>query len=220
MPMSKKRYRELLENLFTLYWPRLSQEERETLQAINDNEFDRLVKPYDDAGLPEKVIEKAELKANDEARLEMLKTLESWVEDGTVKTRVIIAGSRLIEDPEVVERAIRESEWEPQIHEVVSGCAPGIDTLGKLWAVARRLPVAEFPADWNKHGKAAGPMRNRQMAKYAHCLIAIPNPEGSRGTENMIQEARKEGLKVFILYVNSKPKTKRDRSKKVMTPET
>ena len=217
MPMSLKRYRELLEEIYALYWPRLSLEEKDTLNWIFDSEYDRLRLPHKGSEADRRW-EKTALRAVNDARLEMLKTLESWVEDGTVKTRVIIAGSRLIEDPEVVERAINESELEPQIHEVVSGGAPGIDTLGERWAKRNLIPVKRFPADWNKFGKAAGPMRNRQMAQYAHYLIAIPNPLGSKGTDNMIEEARKQGLKVFVLYVKDKPKTKRDRSRKAIIP--
>jgi len=46
---------------------------------------------------------------------------------------------------------------------ILSGCAPGADTLGIEWAEAKGIQVARFPADWNTHGRAAGPIRNQQM---------------------------------------------------------
>jgi hypothetical protein len=54
-----------------------------------------------------------------------------------------------------------------------------------------------FPADWKTHGKAAGPIRNRQMAKNAEALIALWDGN-SRGTKNMIETATKLGLKVYV----------------------
>ena len=54
-----------------------------------------------------------------------------------------------------------------------------------------KIPVNIFPADWKAHGKAAGPIRNRDMAKHADQVVLFP---GGRGTENMYQEAKKAGL--------------------------
>ncbi|MBQ9367197.1 MAG: hypothetical protein IJT83_05405, partial [Victivallales bacterium] len=56
------------------------------------------------------------------------------------------------------------------------------------------------PADWEKLGRKAGPIRNHEMAQCAEALIAVLYP-GSRGTENMIQQARDAGLKhIYIKY--------------------
>ena len=54
--------------------------------------------------------------------------------------------------------------------------------------------------DWNKHGKAAGPIRNRQMAEYADCLIAVWDGK-SRGTKNMIDEMNKLMKPVFLIWI-------------------
>lgn len=54
-----------------------------------------------------------------------------------------------------------------------------------------------FPADWDKYGRRAGPIRNREMAEYADALLAYWDGK-SRGTKNMIEEARARGLKVSI----------------------
>lgn len=110
--------------------------------------------------------------------------------------KTIIAGSRGIDSYYVVDFAIHDSGF--NITEIVSGCARGVDQTAEKWAWYNDIPVKKFPADWDKHGKAAGPMRNREMAAYADALVAIWDGE-SRGTKNMIHEARKAGLDVYIL---------------------
>ena len=49
---------------------------------------------------------------------------------------------------------------------VVSGCARGADQLGERWANSRGLEIVRFPADWDRHGNSAGPIRNQMMADY------------------------------------------------------
>lgn len=105
--------------------------------------------------------------------------------------RVIIAGGRDFDDMPALVKVIKNSGFE--IGEVVSGCAPGADTLGLYWARANGIPEKLFPAQWGLLGKVAGPIRNRKMAEYADALIALP---GGRGTDNMVREAYKRGLKV------------------------
>jgi hypothetical protein len=112
--------------------------------------------------------------------------------------KVIIAGSRDIFDYDIVKKAIEESKFE--ITEVVSGNARGVDSLGERWAYEHKIPVKRFPADWDKHGKAAGPIRNSEMANYSEALIAIWDGS-SRGTNNMIDIAKKKNLKVFVKII-------------------
>jgi len=107
--------------------------------------------------------------------------------------KVIIAGSRTIFDYQLVLRAISESGFE--ITEVVSGKAPGVDRCGEWWAINNNIPVKEFPASFRGLGRAAGPIRNAEMAEYADALICVHN--GSRGSANMMRVARAMGLKIF-----------------------
>ena len=103
--------------------------------------------------------------------------------------RTIIAGSRTINDDSLIVNAINESGF--NITEVVCGEARGADTFGKNWAIANKIPVKSFPAEWNIHGKSAGYKRNIVMAEYADALIAITT--GSPGTTHMINIAREKG---------------------------
>lgn len=108
--------------------------------------------------------------------------------------RLIIAGGR--------DRSLSESDFErldklresTPVDEVVSGGAPGVDTHGEFWARSRGIPVARFPADWLKQGKAAGPIRNRKMAEHADAVVLFP---GGNGTENMFAEAQRFDLDIY-----------------------
>lgn len=107
--------------------------------------------------------------------------------------RVIIAGSRDGCAQRHLAEAIESSGF--PITEIVTGGARGVDTQAFDWGWTAGIPVKTFLADWKTNGKAAGPIRNRQMAEYAEALIALP---GGRGTANMIEEATKRGLRVYI----------------------
>jgi hypothetical protein len=101
--------------------------------------------------------------------------------------KTIIAGSRSLEPKRREIWSILETT--EGITEVVSGLAKGPDLIGKWWGLSRRLPVAEFPADWATLGKRAGFTRNLQMADYAEQLLAFWDGK-SRGTEHMINSFR------------------------------
>lgn len=108
--------------------------------------------------------------------------------------KVIIAGSRSITDY----KAIREAylNYEIRISEVVSGCAAGVDTLGEQLAEEFGIPVKKFPADWDKHGKSAGILRNIEMADYADELLSVWDGV-SMGTKHMQQAMYQRNKKVY-----------------------
>jgi hypothetical protein len=107
--------------------------------------------------------------------------------------KTIIAGGRNYQFSDEDRKVLDSFE----ISEVVCGGANGADECGRRWAIDRGIPVKMFPADWGKHGKAAGPIRNREMAEYGERLIAFWDGQ-SRGTKNMIETARGLGLEVFV----------------------
>lgn len=109
--------------------------------------------------------------------------------------KVIIAGSRTINDYKNVVNAIKNSKFE--ITEVVCGCAIGIDRLGQQWANVNQIPVKQMPANWNEYGKKAGIIRNIQMAQYADAAIIIWDGK-SAGSKNMISEIKKVNKPYFI----------------------
>ena len=114
--------------------------------------------------------------------------------------KVIIAGSRTIpmDNVDILFGWISNCNFD--ITEVVSGGANGADKIGEAWALMNRIPMKQFLPDWNKLGRSAGIIRNREMGDYADALIAIWNGK-SGGTGYMIAYMRKIGKPVEIIEV-------------------
>lgn len=115
---------------------------------------------------------------------------------------VIIAGSRSFNNYEKFADALNDLSYFLDPTAVFSGLAHGADTMALRWAAEEDLPVKKFPADWDKYGKAAGPIRNEQMAQEADALVAFWDGE-SRGTKSMIDLALKNGLFVVVIPVEA-----------------
>jgi len=114
----------------------------------------------------------------------------------------IIAGSRKCFNYDDLKLAISLAPWE--ISTVISGMANGADTLGIRYANDNNLVLVKFPAKWDKYGKGAGHIRNKEMAKHGKALIAMWDMQ-SPGTRNMINLSITSGLAVLIFdYPNHK----------------
>lgn len=118
--------------------------------------------------------------------------------------KLIIAGGRDFYDyPLLYNEACKfiEEEGPPSV-EIISGLAKGADTLACDFAAERNYPLRGFAAEWGKFGRAAGPIRNKLMAKNATHLLAFWDGK-SRGTMHMIDYATQMGLKVKVVEYGS-----------------
>ena len=117
--------------------------------------------------------------------------------DSITKYKVIVAGCRDFADYELLKEKcdFYLQNQKPEDIVIVSGHASGADTLGERYAQERGFKLETYPADRKAHGRAAGPIRNAQMADVADALIAFWDGK-SRGTKNMIDTANKRGLQV------------------------
>ncbi len=110
----------------------------------------------------------------------------------------IIAGSRTIDDKELIFKHIKNSPFD--IDEVVSGKADGVDTVGEKWAKKNDIPIKEFPynnyLDEAPSANVAPLIRNQKMAEYADNLILIWDGS-SNGSKNMKENAEKESLNIY-----------------------
>lgn len=114
--------------------------------------------------------------------------------------KVVVAGGRYFNDYSLLERKLDHLLANKLPHvQIVSGGAKGADALGERYATERGLSVQRFPADWSSHGRAAGPIRNRQMAQYADAVIVFWDGK-SRGTQNMREEAQRLNLPLKTIY--------------------
>lgn len=105
--------------------------------------------------------------------------------------RVLVCGGRDFNDyPKVIDVL---EDIKPSL--IIHGAASGADTLGGMFAKGWSIPVEAYPADWKAHGKAAGPIRNKQMLVEGKPDLVVAFP-GGRGTENMIKQATTAGVPV------------------------
>jgi predicted Rossmann fold nucleotide-binding protein DprA/Smf involved in DNA uptake len=108
--------------------------------------------------------------------------------------RVLVTGDRNWTDSEAVYAALTAVRAVHGDILVIHGGAQGADTIAHLWALKYNSAVAVFPAQWDRHHRAAGPIRNQQMLnemKPDEVLAFHDNIEQSRGTKDMVARARK-----------------------------
>jgi hypothetical protein len=119
-----------------------------------------------------------------------------------MKKRILITGSRDWFDQEKMWGALDKYllTFLPEDDMIiVHGDARGADRMAKKWAIDRGVEYEDHPADWDKHPKAAGPIRNREMLKLgADVVLAFPLP-ASIGTYDMIKIAEKAGVFVKVI---------------------
>lgn len=77
--------------------------------------------------------------------------------------RILVCGGRDYTDRD---RLFTELDAIAAKHEkltVIHGHARGADSLADEWARSRRHAIHGFRANWEKDGRAAGPIRNQRM---------------------------------------------------------
>lgn len=118
--------------------------------------------------------------------------------------KLIIAGGRDFNDYELLVKEVENFMVLNKVThfedlEIVSGMARGADSLGVKYSESHQpIKLTKFPANWDKYGKSAGYIRNKEMANYADALIAFWDGK-SRGTQHMINLASQKGLKIKIV---------------------
>ncbi len=114
-------------------------------------------------------------------------------DDGTLNMRLLVCGGRDFDNRHGLFRVLDGIASRNNVKAIIHGAARGADKLAGEWAKRNLVEELAFPADWERHPKAAGPIRNQQMldeGKPTHC-IAFP---GGRGTADMVARAKKAGL--------------------------
>jgi len=114
--------------------------------------------------------------------------------------KLIIAGSRNIFPTTIQISEAFDHYSIPEPSEIVSGSAAGVDAFGEQWAMHYGIDLVMFPANWKRHGKAAGPIRNAKMADYADALLLIWNGH-SPGSRNMKQQMIDRGKPVYEIIL-------------------
>lgn len=117
--------------------------------------------------------------------------------------RIVIAGSHGFEDYALLEQTLdRIIDEQTNAIELVSGHAKGADLLAERYAKENELPIHIIKPDWRAYGRAAGPIRNRQMLDYAmdESPLVVAFWDGkSKGTKNTIDTAKSLGIPMEII---------------------
>jgi hypothetical protein len=78
-------------------------------------------------------------------------------------TRVLVCGGRNFADQALLDATLDRLMKRYSIDAVIEGNGRGADRMAGYWARKNGIDNLKFPADWNRHGHAAGPIRNQQM---------------------------------------------------------
>lgn len=110
--------------------------------------------------------------------------------------RILVCGSRNWRLGGVIAAALRMA---PKDSTVIHGCCRGADASAGAIAWALGLRVEEYPADWDKHGRSAGPRRNAQMiATKPDVVLAFSHEPDKGGTADCIRKAQTAGIPVIV----------------------
>ena len=114
--------------------------------------------------------------------------------------KVLVTGDRYWTAKHIIMQVLQATK--PKI--VVEGEQRGADILAKECALALGIKVLKYEANWIKYGKAAGPLRNREMIKENPEIVLAfhDNIEKSKGTRNMIMLANNRGVPVHLYRSN------------------
>lgn len=111
---------------------------------------------------------------------------------------LLVCGSRTWKDADRIKRVL--SRWW-RYHDLIllHGDALGADQIAARVGREFGWTVRAFPADWKAHGKAAGPIRNRLMLDEQPDLVLAFQVDGSRGTQDTVDEARRRGIRTWVI---------------------
>lgn len=117
--------------------------------------------------------------------------------------RFVIAGSRHFNDYKRLKNELdiifRFYNVKAEITIISGGCR-GADALGERYARENGIPLEIFEAEWDKYGRAAGPIRNEKMVEYSSAVICFWDNK-SRGTFSLIKLANKHKKPIKIIEI-------------------
>ena len=119
--------------------------------------------------------------------------------------KILVCGGRDFNNKKALYEALDANTKKSKDITIIHGAARGADSLAQEWADERGWPCLRFPADWEKNGKAAGPMRNQMMLDVARPDLVMAFP-GGRGTKDMINRTLKMNMSVLEIKCSLKEK--------------
>jgi hypothetical protein len=119
-------------------------------------------------------------------------------ETEVIYMKLAVIGSRSFNDYNMLKEKLDKLNSRKKIRMIVSGGAAGADCLAEQWAGENDVEVKVFFPDWEKYGKPAGFIRNKQIIDSADAVIAFWDGQ-SRGTQHSINLAKARGIPVHVI---------------------
>lgn len=118
--------------------------------------------------------------------------------------RALICGSRTWDKPIPIDMVVGglAAVYGPSNVTVIHGAARGADSMAASAAHRHGVGCEDYPANWDGHGKAAGPKRNQKMLEVGKPEVVFAFTDDlatSRGTADMVRRARAAGLPVYVI---------------------
>jgi len=109
--------------------------------------------------------------------------------------RVLVCGGRDYGNVTRVAQTLDELARKHGSLTIIEGGAVGADRIARTWAYHSGHTIHTFEADWNRHGRAAGPIRNQRMIDDGKPELVVAFA-GGRGTADMVRRAKAAGVPV------------------------
>jgi hypothetical protein len=116
--------------------------------------------------------------------------------------RILVTGSRRWADHRSIHATLDDAlaRAAGPLIVVVGDCPTGADLAARNWTSTHHVGLEIHTADWRRHGRAAGPLRNQAMvdAGADECLaFSLP---GSRGTLDCMRRARRAAIPTRVIH--------------------
>ena len=112
--------------------------------------------------------------------------------------RILVCGGRDFSDTGRVYAVLDRLYCEHEFGVLIEGDAPGADRIAGYWARKNGVDNLKFHADWEKHGRAAGPIRNLKMLAEGKPDLVVAFHVGP-GTKNMVHLSEQADIPVMII---------------------
>jgi YspA, cpYpsA-related SLOG family len=115
--------------------------------------------------------------------------------------RILVSGSRIFDEEPLLFSVLDDlhaidAEYGPVT--IIHGGARGADNIAARWAYNNKQKTEVYYPDWNKYGKAAGILRNKDMLDTGvDVVVAFPRG-AARGTKHMIKIAEEAGVRTIV----------------------
>lgn len=117
--------------------------------------------------------------------------------------KILVAGSRGWRAKEPIRALLRGHGPHTTL---IHGGADGADRIAGWVAAELGMHVIAVPADWDRYGRAAGPIRNQQMIDLNPDFVYAFRTYGrSRGTDDLVRRAEQAGIPCFVVSGGPRP---------------